>query len=208
MMTNLIPVFFVAMGLIFSLAGSTASAAQAGAGGPPGVAAQPVEQLQSSLIASMKAGSKLDFQARYKKLDPVVAKAFDFPFIAHLVLGPDWGKLSNAQQQDFIAALNRLSTSSYAKEFDSYSGQRFDFVSERDVPGGKLERYEFKSGNKSIRFDYQMRQSDGDWKIANVIVDGVSDLALKRGQYRKLFSDRGYTGLIAWINKQIAVNAG
>lgn len=202
MKTNPIPLFFVALGLLFGVVASTANAAE------PGPAAQPIEQLQSSLVSVMKAGSKLDYQARYKKLDPVVAKTFDFPFIAELVLGPDWSKLSSTQQQNFVAVLDQLSTSSYAKEFDSYSGQRFDFVSEQDVPGGKLERYVLKSGDKTIHFDYQMRQSGGDWKIANVIVDGVSDLALKRGQYRKLFSDRGYDGLIAWINKQIAVNAG
>lgn len=201
-MKTLIPAVFIVMGLLFSVTGAAAVVPVANA------AAQPIEQLQSSLISSMKAGSKLDYKARYKELDPVVAKAFDFPFIAQLVLGPDWSKLSADQQKDFIAALNQLSTSSYASEFDRYSGQRFDYVSERDVPGGKLERYTFEAGGKTIHFDYQMRQSGGDWKIANVIVDGVSDLALKRGQYRKLFSDRGYKGLIAWINKQIAVNAG
>lgn len=202
MTTKLIPAFFAIIGLIFSVTGTTASAAQAG------VAAQPIEQLQSSLVAAMKAGSKLDYQARYQKLNPVVARAFDFPFIAKLVLGPDWDKLSADQQRNFVVSLDKLSTSSYAKEFDSYAGQSFVFIGERDVPGGKLERYVFKTGDRSIHFDYQMRQSGGGWKIANVIVDGVSDLALKRGQYRKLFGARGYKGLIAWIDKQVAANAG
>ncbi len=202
MIKSLIPAAFIGMGLLFSVAGAAAVTPAAN------VAAQPVELLQSSLISSMKAGSKLDYKTRYNKLDPVVAKSFDFPFIAQLVLGPDWSKLSADQQKDFIAALNRLSTSSYAHEFDSYSGQSFDFFNERDVPGGKLERYTFNTGDKTIHFDYQMRQAGGEWKIANVIVDGVSDLALKRGQYRKLFAARGYEGLIAWINKQIAANTG
>lgn len=203
MINTLIPALCLAVGLISSVVVPAALAAQ------PGAATQPIEQLQSGLIDAMKAGSKQDYHARYQSLDPVVAKAFDFTFIARLVLGPDWGKLSADQQKDFVAALDRLSTSSYAKEFDSYSGEQFTFGSERDVPGGKLERYLFKTGDgKTIHFDYQMHQSGGSWKIANVIVDGVSDLALKRGQYRKLYSDQGYKGLIAWINKQIDQNAG
>jgi len=203
MMKILLPAAFAAFSLVTAVAATPARAAGADA------AAQPVAKLQDALIATMKAGKSLDYSARYKKLDPVVGRTFDFKFIARLVLGADWSKLSADQQQHFVAELDRLSTSSYAKEFDSYSGEHFDFVSERDVAGGKLVRYAFKTGDgKSINFDYQLHQSDGSWKVANVIVDGVSDLALKRGQYRKLLSDRGYKGLIAWIKKQIDANAG
>lgn len=205
MMKILLPAAFAALSLVTAVVATPARAADTTAAD---AAAQPVAQLQDALIATMKAGKSLDYSARYKKLDPVVARTFDFKFIARLVLGSDWSSLSADQQQHFVAQLDRLSTSSYAKEFDSYSGERFVFVSERDVAGGKLVRYAFKTGDgKSINFDYQLHQSDGSWKVANVIVDGVSDLALKRGQYRKLLSDRGYNGLIAWIKKQIDANA-
>lgn len=200
-MKNLISAVFFVVGCVAATAPAMAAA--------PGPAEQTVDRLQTSLVSVMKAGTHLDYQARYKKLDPVVAKSFDFPFIAQLVLGADWTKLSADQQQKFVAALNRLSTSSYAKEFKSYNGERFDFEVSKDMPGGKLVRYLFKTGDgQTLHFDYQMRQTDGQWKIANVVVDGVSDLALKRGQYRKLLTDRGYEGLIAWINKQIDANAG
>lgn len=198
MMTRTLAVFSLVLGLFFGMA--TAHAAT------PGPAAQPVERLQSALIASMKAGHKLDYSARYKKLDPIVAKAFDFKFIARIVLGADWNKLDAAQQKQFVATLDKLSTSSYAKEFKSYSGEHFEFVSGRELPGGALERYVFHTGDKTVHFDYQMRQSDGQWMIANVIVDGVSDLALKRGQYRRLYSARGFKGLLTWLDKQIAAN--
>lgn len=182
--------------------------AQAAASAPP-AAAKPVEHLQSTLISAMKAGKSLDYRARYDKLHPVVRQAFDFHFIARMVLGSDWSKLTASQQKRFIDALDKLSTSSYAKEFDSYSGENFAFDSARKLSGGELVRYVFKSGDgKAVHFDYQLLQAGGHWKIANVVVDGVSDLALKRGQYRKLFSERGYKGLIAWIDDQIRKNSG
>lgn len=184
-------------------AGATAAASQSST-----QEAKPVEKLQSSLIAVMKAGKTLSYKARYDKLKTVVRNSFDFPFIARMVLGTGWSKLNEEQQMHFVSALGRLSASSYAKEFNGYSGEHFDFISSRAEPGGGLVRYAFKTGDgKTVNFDYQVIHVDGQWKIANVIVDGVSDLALKRGQYRRLLADRGYSGLMAWINKKIDANA-
>lgn len=172
-------------------------------------AAQPVSRLQSSLMDVMKAGKRLDYKARYDKLFPVVSSAFDFPFIARMVLGPDWSKLGKPQQRAFIALLGELSASSYAKQFDSFSaGEKFIFKGLRSVGRARLAQYVFEAGNgQVVHFDYEMLENNGRWRIANVIVDGVSDLALKRGQYRQLFAKRGYAGLIAWIKKQVEENA-
>jgi hopanoid biosynthesis associated membrane protein HpnM len=173
-------------------------------------AAKPVAAVQDALIAVMKQGKKLSYQARYEKLDPVVASSFDFPFIARLVLGPAWDKLDADQRQKFADSLQRLSTSSYAKEFDAYSGQSFKPAGNQSQGGVVVVRYVFEQPHdRPIRFDYQVHKAaDGQWKIANVVVDGVSDLALKRGQYRKLYAEKGFSGLIGWIDRQVKDNAG
>lgn len=172
-------------------------------------AVQPVSRLQASLMGVMKAGKKMDYKDRFGKLLPVVNNVFDFPFIARMVLGPDWQKIDKLQQKRFIDLLGRLSASSYAKQFDSYSsGEKFTFKGLRSVGGTHFAQYVFEVGNgQAVHFDYEMLEKGGRWRIANVIVDGVSDLALKRGQYRQLFAKRGYTGLVAWIKREIAENA-
>ncbi|MDN5873417.1 MAG: ABC transporter substrate-binding protein, partial [Sinobacteraceae bacterium] len=173
-----------------------------------GGARQQVVRLQNALIHIMQDADKLHYEGRYKYLKPIVDKVFDFPFISRVVMGPDWPKLDTEQRKQLQKALAKLSVSSFAKEFDSYSGQKFVYDSTRSMGRGKLVRYVFHSGNDRIHFDYQMHKAaDGQWKIANVIVDGVSDLALKSGQYRSLYAKKGYSGLIAWIKKQIEAKA-
>lgn len=187
-----------------------ATATPASASAENAAPALPVQRLQNALIAVMKQGKQLGYRGRYDKLEPVVAESFDFPFIGRLVLGPDWDKLSSAQRKGLVDALLKLSVSSYAHEFDSYSGERFKRLAVREDAGSALVRYLFEpASGDPVHFDYQVHKADdGRWKIANVIVDGVSDLALKRGQYRKLFAEQGYDGLIAWIHKQVAQNGG
>lgn len=170
---------------------------------------QPVERLQAALIEAMRNAATLGYAGRYRQLDPVVRESFDFPLITRVVMGADWEQLAEDEQRKLQEALTRLSVSMYAKEFDDYSGQTFTFDGIHAAAGGQLVRYMFQSGNDRIHFDYQMRRTAaGEWKIANVIVDGVSDLALKSGQYRSLFDKQGFKGLIAWIEQQIEKNGG
>lgn len=202
--------FLIIPALMFSGLAVAASAAGAAVpGDAPAAAAAPVEHLHQTLISTMKNGKQLGYRGRYDELRPVVEKSFDFPFIARLILGPAWSKLGKAQQQSLVEALAKLSISSYASEFDSYSGESFQQVSAQNLGADVLERFLFKPGSgNAIHFDYQVHRSGDHWKIANVVVDGVSDLALKRGQYRKLLSEKGFSGLIGWIKRQIADNAG
>lgn len=167
-----------------------------------------VEHLQDTLVEVMRNGKKLGYDGRYRELDPVVRKVFDFPLISRAVMGQDWAKLDARQRGQLQDVLAKLSVSSYAKEFDSYSGERFVYGGNQSIGGRLLVDYTLESGGDKHRFDYQMHRNDaGAWQITNVIVDGVSDLALKSGQYRALFAKQGYPALIAWIGKQIKANA-
>ena len=43
---------------------------------------------------------------------------------------------------------------------------------------------------------------DGGWRVADVISDGVSDLSLQTEQYAKLYKEKGFDGLVAWLQNQ------
>ncbi|HEX7382154.1 MAG TPA: ABC transporter substrate-binding protein [Nevskiaceae bacterium] len=188
--------------------GSSAGAAAPGQSADVKAARMSVERLQDTLLKVMQDGKKLGYDGRYRELDPVVRKVFDFPLISRAVMGQDWDKLDSRQQGQLRDMLAKLSVSSYAKEFDSYSGERFVYGGSQSIGGRLLVDYTLESGGDKHRFDYQMQRNDaGAWQITNVIVDGVSDLALKSGQYRALFAKQGYAALIAWISKQIKANA-
>ena len=64
----------------------------------------------------------------------------------------------------------------------------------------------FPSGEKDgeiLKINYVLHESAEGWQIINIIVDGVSDLALKRGEYQSVFSDTGFTGLVDYLSGQI-----
>lgn len=54
----------------------------------------------------------------------------------------------------------------------------------------------------TVSFDYVLRPNGGKWRIINIVADGVSDLALRSTQYAKLYEEKGFDGLLAWIQEQ------
>ena len=113
------------------------------------------------------------------------------------------------EQVKFTDTFNELTHSTYAGRFNSYSGEEFSLISEKSVKRNrKLVQTRFiKADGEEIRFNYILHQANDQWKIINIIVNGVSDLALKRTEYSSILKKSGYPSLIEKLLAQIEENA-
>ncbi|MEQ1739947.1 MAG: ABC transporter substrate-binding protein, partial [Methyloglobulus sp.] len=93
-------------------------------------ARQIVDQFQDELIDVMKNGKKLGYSGRYDKLKDSVTNSHDLSKIARIVVGKEWEKLTETQQQQLVDVFSRLSIASYAHNFKDYSGETFTFDTE------------------------------------------------------------------------------
>jgi phospholipid transport system substrate-binding protein len=165
-----------------------------------------VEHLHATLLDNMKQGAALSCAARIKRLEPVVDATFDTPFLAHFMLRKHWTQLSDAQRTRFTAALADFTTTSYAANFHEFDGESFVNTGVEEQGGGQrmVHARLVRKGGDPISFDYVLRQAKpGDWRVVNVIAEGVSDLALRSAQYDKLYAERGFDGLVTWIEAQV-----
>lgn len=164
-----------------------------------------VVDFQDTLLNTMREGRKLGFQGRYKKLEPAIVNSHDLTKIARIVVGKEWKKLSDEQKQELTDVFSRLSISAYAHNFKEYSGETFEFISE-DVTtrGGIIVHSVFVlPKDKDVKFDYMLKKKGDNWRIINIIANGVSDLALKRSEYTSVLKRQGFEALIAKINEKI-----
>lgn len=164
-----------------------------------------VEKLHETLLNVMKNAGEQSFRDRYNVLAPVVTESFDTPLIAKVVTSRYWKKLSDHKKSDFIGQFNKLSISTYASRFDSFSGESFKILSTETLKKGRLLiKTEISSpSDEPVRLDYLMHNKDGRWYIISVIADGVNDLALKRAEYASVIKKDGFDALIAKINDKI-----
>ena len=175
----------------------------------PLVSAQPaidvVENLHRTLLLAMKEGKEIGYQGRYDRLAPVITAGFDMPFIAKIVLGRFWETFDNEQRSKFVETFNRLSIATYAANFDTYSGERFKVISEKEVSGGRIlvQTQLIKSDGGQVQLDYLLHRVGSQWRIINVVADGVSDLALKRADYTTFLKSNGLDPLLIKLNEKI-----
>ena len=164
----------------------------------------PVNELHNTLLEVMKLDGKEQFESRVKLLEPVVSNSFDFTYIARIVTGREWKKLEEADQQRFISLFHTLTVATYAKRFDAYNNETFITSSVEPLKNNRhLVRTTLNTTDETVSLDYIVQEDDSNWKIINVVANGVSDLSLKRTEYRKLIKESGFEYLLEEIQAQI-----
>ncbi|MBV8063084.1 MAG: ABC transporter substrate-binding protein [Nevskia sp.] len=170
-----------------------------------GKPADVVDGIHAALLNNMKHAKEYGCDGRVKHLQPVVDASFDVPLIAQTVMRKHWGELNEAQRTQLIAEFRETTVVTYASQFNSFSGETFTTKDTQALPNGdQLVHARLQpNGGDSVAFDYILRLAkDGNYHIINVIADGVSDLALRSTQYSRLFEQKGFDGLMAWLQDQ------
>ncbi len=197
--------------LVFTVVGAVARAATPDEA--PAVVAAPtagpsvvIGALQEHLLAYMTA-AQADGGATpdaVETLHTQIVRTHDFPYIARIVLGRHWRALEDADRTAFTERFTALSLATYANRFAEFSGESFEITGEGESAFGQRSvQATLVTRGGEHTFEYLLRGSAEDgWHIVNIIVDGVSDLALKRAEYATLFADSGFDGLMQELDRQ------
>jgi len=170
---------------------------------------QIVERLEQTLIDNMRSAPELDYDARYQRLRPLIDEIMAVERMARFLFGRDWREFDADLRQAFSEAFLDLSAATYASQFSDYNGERFDAVEvQRQAEDRALVRRMLTTGSgRKVAFDYLMTPDDGQWRIVNIVTDGVSDLALKRSQYRRILEREDFAAVVEHVREQAARQA-
>lgn len=165
-----------------------------------------VEELQRALLAYMSAAREVgglpDGPVRDRLRDAVLA-THDFAYISRVVLGRLWRDLDEQDRQRFIERFTSLSLATYADRFADFEGDTFTVTGEGEGRFGQRRiSANLVSPDRQRSFEYLLRQNDGAWRIVNIIVDGVSDLALRHAEYTSFVQDNGFPALLTELERQ------
>ncbi|BBL35408.1 hypothetical protein Nstercoris_01674 [Nitrosomonas stercoris] len=169
-------------------------------------AKQVVSVLQDGLIQAMRQGQKNGYSGRQQLLAPIIEQTHDLAFVVRSVLGSHWIKLDADQQQTITRVFQENSIATYADRFDQYDQEQFVIIDQTQLPRNRLlvRSQLTRLDDKPVNFDYVMDKSSGSWRIINILVDGVSDLALKRAEYGSILQKDGITALIDLLQNKTA----
>ncbi len=136
----------------------------------------------------------------FELVDELIIPHFDFSSMSKWVLGKNWRRANEAQREKFTNEFRTLLVRTYARALLEYSEQEVKYLSEESSPKSNLVvvRTEItQAGSSSIPISYRMHISDGNWKVVDVSIDGVSLVSTYRGEFKSHIRKSGLDNLIA-----------
>ena len=165
-----------------------------------------VKKLNSGLLESMKRADEIGFRGRYNLLAPVIHDVFALQFMGEVSLGSYWKSLSPEQRKLFLDTYTDWTICSYAGNFDGYSGEKFEVRDGQEARGDKIVVVSnlVRPHEDSVDFYYTLRHLQDKWRIVDIRIEGVSQLALTRAQFVSVIKKKGFDGLMSSLQEKIA----
>jgi len=175
-------------------------AARATSPGPTDVIRQFYVELQNV----MQHAATLGARGRYQKLEPIVLRMFDVPYMARLSIGLTWARLATDQKRRVAQAYGRYLTALYATRFDGYSGERFEVLGEQQIKHATMIKTRIvKSNGEPVSINFVMHDNDIAWQARDVYLDSaISELATRRSEFAQVLRTSGIDALINSLNKK------
>lgn len=113
-------------------------------------------------------------------------ESFDAEEVMRFVLGRHWKNATDEQKREFRQAFEDLTVKTYASRFGQYSGEHFTVKDPRQ--GATKDEYFVPStierpNGPPLRVDWKVRRNGNGWRIADIVVEGVSMALTYRQEY-------------------------
>jgi phospholipid transport system substrate-binding protein len=141
-------------------------------------------------------------EERRQQLEQVIGNRIAYDEMAKRSLGPQWTQLNDEERQEFVRLYAQLLRDTYSSRFDHYSDEKVEFLQET-LQGDYAEvRTRLTSRKVSLDVDYRMLQRAGDWRVYDIVVDGISLVRSYREQFNKIIRTSSYGELVAKLRQK------
>lgn len=143
-------------------------------------------------------------KAKEDQVRKISLKMFDFAELSKRTLGLNWNKLNAAQRQEFVDLYRGLLEDAYIDKITSYTDERINYTKEVKLSENAVEVQSViatKSGE--IPIYYRMLNKDGQWRVYDVVIEGVSLVNNYRTQFREVLANNLPEHLLDTLRKKV-----
>jgi phospholipid transport system substrate-binding protein len=127
--------------------------------------------------------------AKKEKLRVIFDDIFDYAVLSKRTLGHNWKKLDTEQQNEFVELYRKLLDSVYMDRLLAYKDENVVFSKERMITEKRAEVFSnIVTSDKKIPIDYRLILRKNQWKVYDIIIEGVSLVKNYRSQFNAILS--------------------
>ncbi|OHB98795.1 MAG: organic solvent tolerance ABC transporter substrate-binding protein [Planctomycetes bacterium RIFCSPHIGHO2_12_39_6] len=152
---------------------------------------------------SLKGNDKVN--ERRQKLWETISHIFNFEEMSKRALGQHWKKRSDEEKKEFVGLFTNILKDAYIGKTDAYSGEKVILMKERvDKEYATVQTKFILNTGSELVVDYNMLNNSGEWKIYDVIIEGVSLVNNYRSQFNSILIKSTYNELVQRIKEKKA----
>ena len=165
-----------------------------------------VDMMASDAIAFLGSADLSDAE-KQKRFSRLLNKSFDMNTIGRFALGRYWRVSSAEQRKEYQALFRDMIVEVYSRRFGEYNGQTLEVRGSRRDNEKDVTVNSFivpNDGGQEIQVDWRVRQKKGQYKIIDVMVEGVSMALTQRSDFSSVIQRGGgeVSVLIAHLKEQ------
>jgi len=161
-----------------------------------------VRKVTSEVLDAIQKDDALKAGDRKKALalaEEKVLPHIDFREMTRLAVGKAWRSATPQQQDVLTSEFRELLVRTYASAIDTYRGQSMRVLPTRMSAGATevtVRNLYLKPGRPPVPVDYYMLKTAKGWKVADILVEGVSLVLTYRTEFEEEARRGGVEGLI------------
>ena len=147
---------------------------------------------------------KNDRSTRRAKMKDLIFPRFNFLEMGKRSLGnKNWKEISPKERKAFIDLFGKLLENSYANKLENYSDEKINYVDEIVKGRYAMVKTEVVRKNGTVNVDYKLIESPGEWRVYDIVVEGVSLIKNYRSQFGKIIHNDSFSTLMEKLNTKV-----
>ena len=132
-------------------------------------------------------------EQRKEEFRKLLNDSFDMKTIGRFSLGTYWKQATAPQQQEYQTLFKNMIVEVYSRRFGDYNGQKLDVRSAAPTAKGDtlVTTFIVPADGPEIQVDWRVRKEGGQFKIVDVLVEGVSMALTQRADFASVIQRGG-----------------
>jgi phospholipid transport system substrate-binding protein len=139
-----------------------------------------------------------------KKILALADEIFDYTELSRLSLANHWKAFTPEQQKEFTRLFGKLLAHDYMDRIILYTNEKVTFGKEIKLSEDRTEVHsDIITQASTIPMVYRMILEKGEWKVYDVVVQGVSLVMNYRSQFREILANKSPEDLLRMLREKV-----
>ncbi len=173
-------------------------------------AAAPMDtvQMQINMVLDVLRDPELKAESakerRKERVWSIIERGFDFVELSKRILSRNWKKLNPDQQKEFALLIGRLLGNIYMDRLMKFTNEKVVFTKESMLSEKRAEvQSKIISQSREIPLHYKMILKNGEWKVYDLKIEGVSLVRNYRSQFKKILNKNSPDKMLQILRKKL-----